>query len=336
MNALATTLLPTRALRSGSGQATAALSLVPQVRPAITPTSIKTTTPWVEQPPPGTTHRPGFGACHLAVEGALRDYVSALVAVDIESGQLPMSIVPHDTVMLMMRMGRGSDPIDAKGESGSNMLVTGFRQWTGRFVAPGNCISLFALLTPLGVVQLLEGRRLDHHPRIRAPLAGMLDRAVVRKAEGQIAVADGLEGRLRAFAAWLEARATASRAMPRTALRAARAAMRVCRDPHADVDVLAGEQCVSRRQLERDFDRWLGASPRHLSRIARLQRVARDLECGASLAQTAANQGFADQPHMNRVVRQLTGLTPRQLGHAPASPIGSVFRAATGGQRVYL
>jgi transcriptional regulator GlxA family with amidase domain len=112
--------------------------------------------------------------------------------------------------------------------------------------------------------------------------------------------------------------------------------MRLCVEPSTEVDSLAGEQCVSRRQLERDFDRWLGASPRHLARIARLQGVARELDAGTSLAQVAANQGFADQPHMNRVVRQLTGLTPRELARAPASPVGTVFREATGGRRVYL
>jgi AraC-like DNA-binding protein len=350
MNALATTLLPTRAFRPGSGQA--ALSLVPLIRPTIartiartirptnaptdTPTDTPTHAPWVEQPPPGTTRRPGFGACHLAVEGALRDYVSALVATERGVGTEAWSALPHDAVVLGLCLGRGSDPIEAKSERASNAVVTGFRQWTGRFLSSGDCIGLYALLTPLGVVQLLDSPRLDEQPRIRAPLAAMLDRGIARTLECDVAMAQGLEGKLRRFAGWLEARATAHRAQSRAAVRAARAAMRVCRDPHADVDVLAEEQCVSRRQLERDFGAWLGASPRHLSRIARLQGVARDLECGASLAQSAANQGFADQPHMNRVVRQLTGLTPRQLAHAPASPIGSVFRAATGGQRVYL
>jgi AraC-like DNA-binding protein len=36
-------------------------------------------------------------------------------------------------------------------------------------------------------------------------------------------------------------------------------------------------------------------------------------EGGDSLAELAAEQGFADQPHMNRVVRDATGHTPTQL-----------------------
>ncbi len=298
--------------------------------------TLQTTEPPVEQPPPGTARTARFGACHLAVEGALGDYVSALVATERGCGTEAWAALPHGAVVLGLCLGRGSDPIEAKSERASNAVVTGFRQWAGHFLSSGDCIGLYALLTPLGVVHLLDSPRLDEQPRIRAPLAALLDRGIARTLESEVAMAQGLEGKLRRFANWLEARATAHRAQSRAAVRAARAAMCVCRDPQVGVEVLAGEQCVSRRQLERDFDRWLGASPRHLARIARLQGVARDLSSGASLAQTAANQGFADQPHMNRVVRQLSGLTPRQLVSTPASPIGSVFRAATGGQRVYL
>ena len=316
-----------------------ALAVVPPIVRAMRPAIRRSGTasmPLIEQPAPGTTRAAGFGAIHLPVEGVLRDYVSTLVATERESGTEAWAALPHDAVVLGLCLGRGSDPIEAKSERATNAIVTGFRQWAGRFLSSGDCIGLYALLTPLGVVELLDSPRLDEQPRIRAPLAAMLDRGIARTLECEVAMAQGLEGKLRRFAGWLEARATLHRAQSRAAVRAARAAMRIRDDPQVNVDVLAAEQCVSRRQLERDFGAWLGASPRHLARIGRLQGVARDLEAGASLAQTAANQGFADQPHMNRVVRQLTGLTPRQLVTTPPSAIGRVFRAATGGRRVYL
>ncbi len=294
------------------------------------------TTPASEPPSPGTTWPGSFGAFHLPVEGRLRESVSALVATERGMGTEAWAALPHDAVVLGLCLGRCSDPIEARSERGANAVVTGFRQWTGRFLSSGDCVGLYALLTPLGVVQLLDSPRLDQLPRIRAPLAAVLDNRIARALEAEVAMAKGLEGKLRAFGAWLEARATQQRAQSRAATRAARAAMRVRGEPDVDVDTLAREQCVSRRQLERDFDRWLGASPRHLARIARLQALARDLGSGASLAQTAANHGFADQPHMNRSVRQLTGFTPRELARAPVSSIGATFRTATGGARVYL
>jgi hypothetical protein len=39
---------------------------------------------------------------------------------------------------------------------------------------------------------------------------------------------------------------------------------------------------------------------------------------------------------MTRVVRQLTGLTPRLFVQSHRSPLAHAFRAATGGATVYL
>ncbi len=185
-------------------------------------------------------------------------------------------------------------------------------------------------------MQLLNSRRLDASPRIRVPLAELLDAGFTRTLESRIALAGGLADQLQTFAAWLEERVKARGRQERAALRAARAAMRLCAEPLLEMDRLADEQHVSRRQIERDFTRWLGVSPRHLSQVARVQGVARHARAGASLAVAAAEMGFADQSHMNRVVRQLTGVTPRQFLRSSGSPISAAFRAATGGGTVYL
>jgi AraC-like DNA-binding protein len=64
--------------------------------------------------------------------------------------------------------------------------------------------------------------------------------------------------------------------------------------------------------------------------------MSRQARAGATLADTAANLGFADQSHMTHVVKQLTGLTPRRLVASQRTPIAAAFRAATGGGTVYL
>jgi AraC-like DNA-binding protein len=275
---------------------------------------------------------------HLAVGGELRHYVSALVGIEATIvGSLPLSIAPHDAVVLAVQFVRDKQELDIRSGLGSNTRVTGIRQWTGRFSdSTGSCLALFALLTPLGAVQLMNSRRLDASPRIRAPLAHLLDLSLTRQLESRVVVAGDLPGKLAAFGAWLEQRAHQRGWQNRDALRAARAAMRLCAEPTAAMERVADEQHVSRRQIERDFSRWLGVSPRHLSQVARVQGVARRAYAGASLADAAAEMGFADQSHMNRVVRQLTGLTPREFVRAPASPIAAAFHAATGGGKVYL
>jgi AraC-like DNA-binding protein len=279
----------------------------------------------------------GIRVHQLDVSAALSDSVSALVAVEIGPAQpLPLAIAPHDSLMLTVQFGRGPDAPDAKAALGDNTCLTGLRQWTGRFVGAGDCLSLFALLTPLGAVRLLEARALEQAPRIRAPLAALLDRRLTRALEDRIAAAPDVPARLRALAAWLEARAGERRQLDRAALRAGRAALALGRDPQTPIEHLAQTQHVSRRQLERDFERWLAASPRHVAQVARVQRVARRVHAGATLADAAADAGFADQAHMSHVVRRLTGLTPRRFVASQRTPIAAGFRAATGGSTVYL
>jgi AraC-like DNA-binding protein len=273
----------------------------------------------------------------LPIAGALRPYVSALIAAEIaESGPFPLAIAPHERFIFSVQMARGTGAAEERGVLGENTHLTGIRNWPGTFAGAGNCISLFALLTPLGSVHLLESQPLNEVPRIRAPVAGLMDRGLTRSLESGIAMATTLGTKLHAFAAWLEARAIMNRRLTSAALRAGRAAMRICEEPLVSIEVLAKEQHVSRRQLERDFSQWLGTSPRHLARVARVQAVSRKAQTGASLADIAADAGFSDQAHMSRVVRELTGLTPSHFTRPPQTLLGTAFRNATGGGTVYL
>jgi AraC-like DNA-binding protein len=273
----------------------------------------------------------------LDVTGSLRDAVSALVAVEMhDPTRLPLAIAPHESMMFTVQIGRGADPLDQKAEHGHNTRLTGIRQWTGSFVGTGQCVSLFALLTPLGAVRLLESRTLATAPRIRADVAQLLDRQLTRQLEHEIARGARLEDKLRALGSWLEERHGARRELPRAALRAGRAAMRLTAEPGHPIERLADAEHVSRRQLERDFEQWLGTSPHHLAQVARVQQVARHVHAGASLADAAHAAGFADQSHMTRTVRKLTGVTPRGFVRSQRTPIATGFRAATRGATVYF
>lgn len=285
--------------------------------------------------PPCATNPGDMHFHQLAPTGVLADHVDALLAVQIDSAQaLPLAVAPHDSLMLTVQFGRQA--ADQKAPLGHNTALSGIREHTRSFVGAGHCITLFAMLTPLGAVQLLGSRRLDHAQRVRAPLAALLDETLARRLESTVALAGDAAAQLRAFAAWLESRALACTAQPRAAMRAARAAMRLCREPNVGVERVSDEQHVSRRQLERDFGHWIGTTPRHLSQVARVQHAARAAHSGGTLASAAATAGFADQAHLSRTVRQLTGLTPRQFVRSQRTPIAAAFRAASGGRTVYL
>lgn len=67
------------------------------------------------------------------------------------------------------------------------------------------------------------------------------------------------------------------------------------------------------RLLHRRAVAAFGYGPRTLARVLRLQRALPLLDAGLPLAEAAVRAGYADQPHLGREVKALTGLTPAQL-----------------------
>lgn len=81
--------------------------------------------------------------------------------------------------------------------------------------------------------------------------------------------------------------------------------------PIADVAVEAG---LSHSQLDREFTRVLGLTPRALARLLRMRRllVALDVSAPAPWTDLAAQYGWFDQAHLIRDFKRHTGVTPSQ------------------------
>ncbi|TDC86699.1 helix-turn-helix domain-containing protein, partial [Actinomadura sp. 7K507] len=79
------------------------------------------------------------------------------------------------------------------------------------------------------------------------------------------------------------------------------------------VGKLAAEAGVSRRRLETGFRQEIGLSPKTVGRIARFQRAVQALSAPSGTLQAAVACGYADQPHFNREVRAMAGVTPTEL-----------------------
>lgn len=98
-------------------------------------------------------------------------------------------------------------------------------------------------------------------------------------------------------------------------------------NPRQRVDMLADELGFSERQLRRRFHDAVGYGPKTLQRVLRLQRF-RTL-ASSDLVGAALEAGYADQAHLTRECRSLTGLTPNQLRHlAPYRQAGAAQRVA--------
>ncbi|MDN3359453.1 helix-turn-helix domain-containing protein [Actinomadura sp. DC4] len=91
-------------------------------------------------------------------------------------------------------------------------------------------------------------------------------------------------------------------------------ALNALRRPAARVADVAADLNLSERHLRRLVLSHTGLEPRTLRRVVRLQRFLR-LSAGRerSLADLAARAGYADQAHLSREVRALSGLTPTAL-----------------------
>lgn len=71
---------------------------------------------------------------------------------------------------------------------------------------------------------------------------------------------------------------------------------------------------MSERTLRRRFDESFGYGPKTLDRILRHQRFLRlSIRSDDSTAMLASEAGYADQAHLIRESRRLTGNTPQEL-----------------------
>ena len=79
------------------------------------------------------------------------------------------------------------------------------------------------------------------------------------------------------------------------------------------VAAMAERTGLSARQLHRRCLPLFGYGPRRLARVLRLGQALQAARAGTPLAQVAAGCGYADQAHLSREVRALTGTTPAGL-----------------------
>lgn len=164
-------------------------------------------------------------------------------------------------------------------------------------------------LTPLGVSALL-GLPMGELAGAAVPLADLLGRDGEELAE-RLDAAPGWPARFAVLDRALEARIRRGRDAVDPLVLRAWACLQRPAAPRAGT--LAAALGVSRRGLETRFRRQVGLSPATVARVARFQRAVWHLAAGRDFPATAQDSGYADQPHFNREVRAMTGLTPTAL-----------------------
>lgn len=118
----------------------------------------------------------------------------------------------------------------------------------------------------------------------------------------------------RALLGWLEARL--QDLGQESSARIAHAGLRrLCDSPQENVSGVAASLGLSTRHLRRIITGLIGASPKYLQRLARLNRVVMDADGleDPPWASLAIRHGFFDQAHLIREVRALAEVTPTRL-----------------------
>lgn len=171
----------------------------------------------------------------------------------------------------------------------------------------------FALLTPAAALRVLGGPLRGLVDR-RIPLEHFCGRAEQRKLCEALASARSPGDRTRGLAAWIEERMHRRGKLTVGEARVAEATQVMLQGGwRSGMTALAASLSVTRRHIEREFDKWLGISPVSYARLVRFQQAVAALAGGASTIGVAMDWGYADQSHLTRVVREFAFMTPREL-----------------------
>jgi AraC-like DNA-binding protein len=153
-----------------------------------------------------------------------------------------------------------------------------------------------------------------------------------RRLEDRVAAARDPQAALLALIGGIARRLPAPEAADHEVRRAALALARPVTgaDDAATVAASARAAGLSERQLRRRFERAVGYGPATLARVLRFQRflhrAATPAAAPTPLARLAADAGYADQAHLARECRRLTGLPPSRLLATGAAPAGEPRR----------
>lgn len=94
-----------------------------------------------------------------------------------------------------------------------------------------------------------------------------------------------------------------------------------------DIDTLASNACLSRKQFERIFTEYIGISPKQYLKTIRLQATIyfKSRHKSSSLTELAYENGYYDQSHFINDFKILTGLTPKQFFNDCEAPMSDFF-----------
>jgi AraC-like DNA-binding protein len=237
--------------------------------------------------------------------GALRRYVREILWVRSEQPRLQM-LLPETSLTLVLRQ---SGRVTLHSKALPCAIVSGLQQRTRVVEHAAHSSLIIVRFTEVGAPAILHDR-VDLLYNRTLPLEDVLPRQPIEHIQNVLAEVDSTQRQFVAVERFL-----ASRIQPQNGAAISpqiEAAVDLIRrsEGRASVAAIARHAAMSQSALERHFRAAVGATPKTVSRVARLQHVCRLWDAGKTLTEIAFAAGYSDQPHMVHDFRHFTGASP--------------------------
>lgn len=219
-------------------------------------------------------------------------------------------LLPETAFTLMLRQN-GAGSMDLQPLSRS--ILSGLQRRARFATHSANSAFLVVRFTEIGAAALLQDR-VDQFQGHTLALDTVLPRATIDILESRLAETADPQRKFFLIERFL-CRTIRPNAAPSAQIFAAARIIRAT-NGRATIGALARKVGMSQSALERHFSAAVGASPKMLSRLARLQHVCQLWDRGLSLTQIAHAAGYTDQPHLTRDFRAFAGVSPVEFFHS--------------------
>ncbi|MDE1177430.1 MAG: helix-turn-helix domain-containing protein [Edaphobacter sp.] len=242
-------------------------------------------------------HRPG---------GTLRRYVREILWINSEKSRGQV-LLPETTLTLVLRQ---SGAASLHNEILPNTIVSGLQKHTRMIEHAAGSSLIIVRFTEVGAPSILHDR-VDLLYNQTISLDNLLPRQQIDHIQNLLADTRERSGQIQAVERFLSGQIRGKNVISPQI----EAAARIIRNSHgrASIRAIARHAAMSQSALERHFRAAVGATPKKLSRLARLEHICRLWDTGQTLTEIAFEAGYCDQSHMVRDFRLFTGTSPEEF-----------------------
>jgi AraC-like DNA-binding protein len=236
----------------------------------------------------------------------LRRYVREILWVRSEHSRVQV-LLPETTLTLVLRQ---SGAASLHNQNLPDTIVSGLQKRIRMIEhAPGSSL-IIVRFTEVGAPAILHDRA-DLLYNRTVPLHDLLPRQEIDRIQSTLADTREISRQIPRVERFLTHRIRAQDAISPQI----EAAAQMIRNSHgrSSIAAVARRTGMSQSALERHFRAAVGATPKKLSRLARLQHIYRLWDTGKTLTEIAFEAGYCDQPHMVRDFRLFTGTSPEEF-----------------------